>query len=57
MTDHTGEDVAAVFEEIGDLEKEFAQVELDARTQPPPALFKAFSIFASLCALTGSIST
>ena len=27
------EDVGAVFESLGDLEKEFAQVELDARTE------------------------
>lgn len=26
-----GEDVAAVFEDLGDLEREFAKVELDAR--------------------------
>jgi hypothetical protein len=32
MTDSM-EDVAAVFESLGDLEKDFAQVELDARTE------------------------
>jgi len=36
MTDQTV-DIAAVFEEIGDLEKDFAKVELDARTPPPAA--------------------
>jgi len=27
------EDAAVVFEELGDLEREFAEIELDARTQ------------------------
>lgn len=27
----TGEDVATLFEDLGDLEKDFAKVELDAR--------------------------
>ncbi len=34
----TTEDVALIFEELGDLEKDFAQVELDACTPQPAAL-------------------
>jgi hypothetical protein len=27
-----GEDVSAIFEQLGDLERDFAEIELDART-------------------------
>lgn len=44
----TGEDVATLFEDLGDLEKEFAKVELDARKFPLPRLINPI-IYLSLC--------